>query len=138
VVRLMRRLAAAALLGGAASLPARLQAPGPREVVPNDPWFRNQLSFYFEGGPTSYRVSSTSTERRQISMAPGGTSGASPVVAGVAALMLSVDSTLSAPDLKRMIMETATRLPALNGKVTSGGTVNAYRAVVAARAHRGR
>jgi subtilisin family serine protease len=68
----------------------------------------------------------------------GGTSGASPVVAGVAALMLAVDSTLRAPDLKRMIMETATRLPALSGKVTSGGTVNAYRAVVAARAHRGR
>ena len=68
----------------------------------------------------------------------GGTSGASPVVAGVAALMLSVDSTLRAPDLKRMIMETATRLPALSGKVTSGGTVNAFRAVLAARAHRGR
>jgi len=66
----------------------------------------------------------------------GGTSGAAPVVAGVAALMLSVDSTLRAPDLKRLIMETATRLPALSGKVTCGGTVNAYRAVAAARSHR--
>ena len=66
----------------------------------------------------------------------GGTSGAAPVVAGVAALMLSVDSTLRAPDLKRLILETATRLPALSGKVTSGGAVNAYRAVVAARSHR--
>jgi subtilisin family serine protease len=68
----------------------------------------------------------------------GGTSGAAPVVAGVAALMLSVDSTLRASDLRRMIMESATRLPALSGKVASGGTVNAYRAVLAARAHRGR
>jgi subtilisin family serine protease len=66
----------------------------------------------------------------------GGTSNAGPVVAGVAALMLAVDPTLRASDLKRLIMETATKLPALNGKVTSGGTVNAYRAVLAARAHR--
>lgn len=66
----------------------------------------------------------------------GGTSGATPVVSGVAALMLSVDSSLRAPELRRLIMETATRLPALAGKVASGGAVNAYRAVLAARAHR--
>jgi subtilisin family serine protease len=66
----------------------------------------------------------------------GGTSGAAPVVSGVAALMLSVDSSLRAADLRRMIMESATRLPSLAGKVASGGTVNAYRAVLAARAHR--
>jgi subtilisin family serine protease len=66
----------------------------------------------------------------------GGTSGAAPVVSGVAGLMLSVDSTLRATDLKRLIMQTATPLPALRGKVVSGGTVNAYRAVLAARAHR--
>lgn len=68
----------------------------------------------------------------------GGTSNAGPVVAGVAALMLSVDSSLHAGDLKRLIMETATQLPALGGKVASGGTVNAYRAVRAAQARRGR
>jgi subtilisin family serine protease len=66
----------------------------------------------------------------------GGTSGAGPVVAGVAALMLAVDSSLRAPELRRMIMETATKLPSLDGKVTCGGTVNAYRAVLAAEAHR--
>ncbi len=68
----------------------------------------------------------------------GGTSNAGPVVAGVAALMLAVDSTLRAADLRRMIMQTATQLPALRGTVASGGTVNAYRAVLAARAHRAR
>jgi len=52
--------------------------------------------------------------------------------------MPAVGSTLRASDLKRMIMETATKLPALTGKVASGGAVNAYRAVLAARAHRGR
>jgi subtilisin family serine protease len=74
-------------------------------------------------GRSTYRVS-------------GGTSNAAPVVAGVAALMLSVDSTLRASDLRRMIMETATKLPTLNGRVACGGTVNAYRAVLAARAQR--
>ena len=68
----------------------------------------------------------------------GGTSNAGPVVAGVAALMLAVDSTLRAADLKRMIMQTATKLPALEGRIASSGTVNAYRAVLAARAHRTR
>lgn len=68
----------------------------------------------------------------------GGTSGAAPVVTGVAALMLAEDSSLRAPDLRRMIMESATKLPSLAGRVASGGTVNAYRAVLAARAHRPR
>jgi len=71
VVRSVRRLAALVLVGGAASLPGRVPAPSAREVIPNDPWFRNQLSFYFDGGPTSFRVSSTTTERRQVTMAPG-------------------------------------------------------------------
>ena len=66
----------------------------------------------------------------------GGTSGAAPVVSGVAALMLSVDSSLRAADLRRLIMETATKLPALSGKVASGGAANAYRAVLAARDRR--
>ncbi len=71
VVRYLRNLAALALLGSTASLPGRMTVPGPRQVIPNDPWFRNQLSLYFKGGPTSFRVSSTSTERRQVTMAPG-------------------------------------------------------------------
>ena len=67
----LRYLAALVLLGAAAGLPGGLAAQGPRRVIPDDPWFRNQLSFYFEGGPISYRVSSTSTERRQVTMARG-------------------------------------------------------------------
>ena len=83
-------------------------------------------------------LSTNVTNGRSTYRVFGGTSNAGPVVAGVAALMLSVDSTLRAADLKRLIMATATRLPALSGRVTSGGAVNAYRAVVAAVAHRGR
>jgi|GEM_PF-679376 len=63
----------------------------------------------------------------------GGTSDAAPVVSGVAALMLSVNRELSAKQLKQLLLESATKLPTLEGKVASGGMVNAYRAVLAAK-----
>ena len=63
----------------------------------------------------------------------GGTSCAAPVVAGVAALMLSVNPKLTAAQLKALLMESVTKLPALQGRVASGGMVNAYRAVLAAK-----
>jgi subtilisin family serine protease len=63
----------------------------------------------------------------------GGTSCSGPVVAGIAALTLAVNPELSAPALKKSLMETATPLPALAGKVACGGMVNAYRALLAAR-----
>jgi subtilisin family serine protease len=65
-----------------------------------------------------------------------GTSCAGPVLAGVAALTLSVNPDLSATALKKILMDTATRLPALGGKVACGGMVNAYKALLAARAAR--
>lgn len=71
---------------------------------------------------------------REIYEMSGGTSGAAPVVAGVAALMLSVNPHLTAAQLKKMLMETVTPVPSLQGKVLSGGVVNAFRAVSAAKA----
>jgi subtilisin family serine protease len=65
-----------------------------------------------------------------------GTSCAGPVVAGVAALALSVDPELSALALKQILLDSATPLPALQGKIVCGGMVNAYRALLAARAAR--
>ena len=64
----------------------------------------------------------------------GGTSCAAPVVSGVAALMLSVNPKLTAIQLKSLLMESVTKLPALKGKIASGGMVNAYQAVLAAQA----
>jgi subtilisin family serine protease len=64
----------------------------------------------------------------------GGTSNAAPVVTGVAALMLSINPTLRATQLKRLLLQSAAKLPSLQGKVSSGGMVDAYQAVVAARA----
>jgi subtilisin family serine protease len=66
----------------------------------------------------------------------GGTSCSGPVVAGIAALTLSVNPELSALSLKEILMETATPLPALAGKVACGGMVNACKALLAARGAR--
>jgi subtilisin family serine protease len=65
-----------------------------------------------------------------------GTSCAGPVVAGVASLTLSVNPQLDALALKKILLDNATPLPALKGKVACGGMVNAYRSLLAARALR--
>lgn len=64
----------------------------------------------------------------------GGTSNAAPVVSGVAALMLSVNPKLTAVQLKSLLMQSVTKLPVLKGKIASEGMVNAYQAVLAAKA----
>ena len=67
-----------------------------------------------------------------------GTSGAAPHVAGVAALILSVNPDLSATDVREIILSTvdgpAEGVTAFANISTSGGRLNAYRAVRAARA----
>jgi len=62
-----------------------------------------------------------------------GTSNAAPVVSGVAALMLSVNPKLTAAQLKTLLIQSVTKLPALKGKIASEGMVNAYQAVLAAQ-----
>lgn len=76
-----------------------------------------------ENGRSTYRLS-------------GGTSNSGPVVAGIAALTLSVNPDLDAKALIKILMDSASPLPALDGKVASGGMVNAYRALLAAKARR--
>ena len=58
-----------------------------------------------------------------------GTSMATPFVAGVAGLVLSVEPNLSVKELRDRLMSTADKLDSLKGKVVSGGRVNAARAV---------
>ena len=81
-----------------------------------------------------------------------GTSVAAPVVSGVAALLMSQFPTLTAADVKRILMATVTRYPdqrvRLPGKQgtmvsftslsTSGGIVNAYEAVKMAQRETGK
>jgi subtilisin family serine protease len=59
-----------------------------------------------------------------------GTSMAAPHVAGVAALIHSVNPGLNAVQLKTVLMNTADPLPTLANRCISGGRVNAYSAVV--------
>jgi subtilisin family serine protease len=59
----------------------------------------------------------------------GGTSSAAPVVSGVAALVLSVQPNLSATDLKRVLLDSATQVPTLASAVSGGRAVNAVAAV---------
>jgi subtilisin family serine protease len=75
---------------------------------------------FFQDGRNTYRLA-------------GGTSNAGPIVAGIAALALSVNPKLSALELKKILMKSATPLPALSGKIACGGMVNAYRALLAAK-----
>jgi thermitase len=58
-----------------------------------------------------------------------GTSMATPEVVGVAALVLSLDPELSVKELRQRLMDATDPLPALKGKVVSGGRINAALAV---------
>lgn len=61
-----------------------------------------------------------------------GTSMAAPYVAGIAALLKSYDYTLTTAEVKRFILEGATPVSALQGKILTGGKVNAYNSLILA------
>jgi subtilisin family serine protease len=58
-----------------------------------------------------------------------GTSMAAPVVAGVAALALSARGNLSVDQLRALLLESVDKRPGLQDKVSSGGRINAAKAV---------
>ncbi len=59
----------------------------------------------------------------------GGTSNAVPVVTGVAGLLLSMRPALTAIELKNILIQSAKKLPGLEGRIASGGIVDAYAAL---------
>jgi subtilisin family serine protease len=59
-----------------------------------------------------------------------GTSQATAFVTGVAALLLSYDSTLKPQQIKEIIMGSVDRFPHLEDKLAAGGRVNAYKALL--------
>lgn len=58
-----------------------------------------------------------------------GTSMATPHVAGLAALLLSKNPSMTPAALKAKIMDTVDKLPAFSGKTVSGGRINVYKAL---------
>jgi subtilisin family serine protease len=58
-----------------------------------------------------------------------GTSMATPVVAGVAALIVAENPKISVDDLRAKLLASVDPLPALKGKVSSGGRINAAKAL---------
>jgi hypothetical protein len=66
----------------------------------------------------------------------GGTSSSTPLAAGLAALILSINSDLTSAEVKRIMMETADKIDQENGQYVDGhspwyghGRINAHRAV---------
>ena len=72
---------------------------------------------------------------RSIYRLSGGTSNSGPVVTGVAALIFSIRPDLDGLEVKEILMKSATRLPGLDGKVMSGGMVNAFEALKLAQSY---
>ncbi|OGQ93619.1 MAG: hypothetical protein A2284_10155 [Deltaproteobacteria bacterium RIFOXYA12_FULL_61_11] len=64
-----------------------------------------------------------------------GTSMATPVVAGLAALMLSYDGTLTPAEVLELMVANSEPLPSLAGKVEADGKINAYKTLYETIAH---
>jgi len=58
-----------------------------------------------------------------------GTSMATPFVAGVAALVLATNPTISIDELRTRLLNSVDAVPSLKGKVATGGRINAAKAV---------
>ncbi|MDQ3745481.1 MAG: S8 family serine peptidase [Acidobacteriota bacterium] len=99
---------------------------------------RDQLASFSNYGAKSVHLAAPGKEILSTWLDGGyeehsGTSMATPFVAGVAALVLSVEPNLSVKELRERLLGTVDKLDSLQGKVVTGGRVNAARAVGAVR-----
>lgn len=99
---------------------------------------QDTLTFFSNWGPKSVDIGAPgedilSTALSGQYMRASGTSMASPHVAGIAALMLSVNPALKLRDIKSIILRSADPLPDLAGLTVSGGRADAFAAVTEAR-----
>ena len=85
------------------------------------------------GYPSTDRMGNLGWTNSSVYYYFGGTSGATPLVSGVAALVLSVDATLTKSEVENILTSTAnTSFSDYNSNEYGAGMVNAYDAVVAA------
>jgi len=94
----------------------------------------DQLASFSNYGAKSVQVAAPGEEILSTWLEHGftekkGTSMATPFVAGVAALILSQNPKMSVDDLRARLLKSVDSLASLNGKVSSGGRINAAKAV---------
>lgn len=95
---------------------------------------RDELASFSNYGLKSVHVAAPGAEILSTWLNDGfeehsGTSMATPEVAGIAALVLSVDDKLSVKELRERLIESTDKLDGLRDKIVSGGRINAARAV---------
>jgi subtilisin family serine protease len=117
------------------SFPANYNLPCLISVAATDS--SDQLADFSNFGASTVHIAAPGVEI--LSTVPGssygflsGTSMATPLVAGIGALVKSVKPELSGVDIKNVLLQSVDNLPQLNGKVTSGGRVNAANAIAIA------
>jgi thermitase len=94
----------------------------------------DQLASFSNFGPRSVHIAAPGKEILSTWLENGfreasGTSMATPVVAGVAALVLAKNPQMPVDELRKRLFDSVDKLPALKGKVLSGGRINAAKAV---------
>jgi subtilisin family serine protease len=95
---------------------------------------RDELASFSNYGAKSVHVAAPGEEILSTWLKNGfeekkGTSMATPFVAGVAALVLARNPKMSVDDLRALLLKSVDSVPSLKGKVSSGGRINAAKAV---------
>jgi subtilisin family serine protease len=95
---------------------------------------KDELASFSNYGAKSVHIAAPGAEILSTYLQNGfeeksGTSMATPAVAGVAALVLAQNPKMSVEDLRALLLKSVDPVPALKGKVSSSGRINAAKAV---------
>ncbi len=112
--------------------PASYDLPNMISVAATDE--NDNLASFSNYGPTTVGVAAPGVDIESTFLGStyhllSGTSMSTPFVSGLAALILSQKPALTPSQVKDRILRTADVVPALQGKLLTGGRINAYRAL---------